>query len=114
MNKPLQSVVICFLSSLLILFFWNPAAQGKTNKKSSIDGEYEQTHRETDVTKIMSVLEKKVADQRLLEKAKEKLSTLREPEFSLITALSKQITKEGDRPGVDIAFLLLTALIIFS
>ncbi len=71
-------------------------------------------HRETDVMKILSVLEKKVGDQKLLEKAKEKLSTLKEPEFSLISSLSEQIVKEGDRPGVDIAFLLITALIILS
>jgi len=114
MNRSIKSILICFLSLFFIFFLWNPAVQAKTNKKSSVDGEYQQMHRETDVMKIMSVLEKRVGDQKLLEKTKEKLSTLREPEFSLITSLSEQIMKEGDRPGVDIAFLLLTALIIFS
>jgi hypothetical protein len=114
MNRSIQTILICFLSLFFIFFLWNPEALAKTDKKWSVDDEYQQIHRETDVMKIMSVLEKRVGDQKLLEKAKEKLSTLRGPEFSLITSLSEQITKEGDRPGVDIAFLLLTALIIFS
>lgn len=88
-------------------------AQAET-KKLSVDEAKQQMHRETDVMKIVSVLEMKVEDQKLLEKAKGKISTLREPEFSLITSLSEQIVKEEGRPGVDIAFLLLIALIILS
>ncbi len=113
MNKSIQYLAISLISFFFICL-WNQAAQTKTNKNLIAEGEYRQTHRETVVMKIMSLLETKVGDQKLLEKAKEKLSTLREPEFSLITSLAEQITKEGDRPGVNIAFLLLTALIIFS
>ncbi len=114
MNRSIQTILICFFSLCFIFFLWNPAAQAKANQKSSVDVEYQQMHRETDVMKIISVLEKKVGDHKLLEKAREKLSTLRGPEFSLISSLSEQMLKDGDRPGVDIAFLLLTALIIFS
>jgi hypothetical protein len=114
MNRSIQTILICFFSLCFIFFLWNPAAQAKANKKYSVDDEYQQMHRETDVMKIVSVLEMKVENQKLLEKAKEKISTLREPEFSLITSLSDQIVKEGGRPGADIAFLLLIALIILS
>jgi hypothetical protein len=89
MRKIIQSILICSLCLLFVFLLWNPTAQAET-KKSSVD-EYQQLHRETDVIKIMSVLEKKVGDQKLLETAKEKLSTLREPEFSLITSLSLSI-----------------------
>ncbi len=114
MNRSIQTILICFSSLCFIFFLWNPTAQAKANQKSSADDEYQQMHRETDVMKIISVLEKKVGDHKLLEKAKGKLSTLREPQFSLISSLSEQMLKDWDGSGVDIAFLLLTALIIFS
>ena len=112
MKRSIQFILICFLCLPFLVLLWNPPAQAETKKPGV--GEYQQLHRETDVIKIISVLEKKVGDQKLLEKAQEKLSTLREPEFSLITSLSEHLLREGDRPGVDIAFVLLTALIIFS
>ena len=114
MNRSIKIILSCFFSLCFIFFLWNPAAQAKANKKSSVDDEYQRMHRETDMLKIISVLEKKVGDRRLLEKAKEKLSTLREPQFHLMSSLSEQMLRDWDRPGVDIAFLLLTALIIFS
>ena len=50
----------------------------------------------------------------MLERAREKLFTLKEPQFSLIASLSEQIMKEEGQPGVDIAFLLITILIVLS
>ncbi len=101
------------LSLTFILSFWNPMLAMGEIRQSNIGGEH-QLHRETEVMKILSVLEKRIGDQKLLEKAKGKLITLKNPEFDLITSLSGQINKDGERPGVEIAFLLITALIILS
>ena len=112
MRRSIYSILISLLCLLFLFFPWNTRAQAET-RKPGVD-EYQSLHRETDVMKIISVLKKKVGDQKLLEKAKGKLSTMREPEFSLISSLAEHLLREGDRPGVDIAFVLLTALIIFS
>ncbi len=101
------------LSLIFIFSLLNPMLAMGEIKQSKI-GDENQMHRETDVMGILSVLEKRIGDQKLLEKAKGKLITLRNPEFDLITSLSGQIKKEGERPGVEIAFLLITALIILS
>ena len=93
---------------------WGQAIAEGEMKKPEIGLEYDEMHRETDVIKILAVLEKKIQDQNLLEKAKVKLFSLKDLEFDLITSLSKQIAKEGETPGVDIAFLLITVLIILS
>ena len=106
-------IATCFLSLLFIFSLCNPAVQAET-RRSNADGEYRGMHRETDMTKILSVLGKKVDDQKMLERAREKLFTLQEPQFSLIASLSEQIIKEGNQPGVDIAFLLITILIVLS
>ncbi|HSB03855.1 MAG TPA: hypothetical protein VLK23_01580 [Thermodesulfobacteriota bacterium] len=104
--------MILFFSFLSILMIWSPAAWGEIKRSKSGD-EYAR-HRETDVTKILSVLEKKIGDQKSLERAKEKLFALKDSELFLIASLSEQIAREGNKPAVDIAFLLITALIILS
>ena len=99
---------------LLALLTWNPVVAAREITDS---GGYEAFHgigREPDVLKILSVLEGKIKNQKSLVKAREKLLNLKESEFALITSLSEQITKEGETPAVDIAFLLITALIILS
>jgi hypothetical protein len=113
MKKSMRPLYICFLFLLFIFSLWNPAVQAET-RKSNADEEYRGMHRETDMAKILSVLEKKVDDQKMLDRARQKLLTLQEPQFSLIASLSEQIVKEGDQPGVDIAFLLITILIVLS
>jgi hypothetical protein len=113
MERSLRPISICFLFLLFAFCLCNPAVQAET-RKSNADEEYRGTHRETDMTKILSVLGKKVDDQKMLERAKEKLFTLKEPQFSLIASLSEQIVKEEDRPGADFAFLLITILMVLS
>lgn len=87
-------------------------ARGGTAAPSSED-HYISTHR-ANVLKILSVLENKMRDQQLLEKAKDKLFTLSDRQTRLIASLSDRIANEGNTAGADIAFLLITALIVFS
>ena len=99
---------------LFIPFFWNPiVAKGEGRTPEASDG-YHGIHRETAVLEILDVLGERIGDQRLLDKARRKLLTLKDPELNLITSLSEQIKGEGQKPGVDIAFLLITALLILS
>ena len=114
MIRSVRSILVWPLSVLFILFIWNPMiATGEIEKFKAGDESHERL-REPEVMKILSVLERKLADQKLLQKAKDKLLTLKDSELALITSLSEQVAKEGERPGVDIAFLLITALIILS
>jgi len=114
MKQSSKKIVIGLLSLLFLLFIWNPTIAIGEIKKSKAITEEHATYRETDVMKILSVLDKKIGDQKSLERAKEKLFALRDSQFFLIASLSEQIAREGDKPGVDIAFLLITALIILS
>lgn len=76
----------------------------------NFDDLYVSNHR-FNVHKILSVLENRTGDQKLLEKAKIKLFTLSDGQTRLIASLSDWVTKEGNATGSDIAFLLMTALI---
>lgn len=68
----------------------------------------------SEVFRILSVLEGRIEDPKLIQKVKDKLSTLREDRLRVVVSLSERIT-DGDRGAeTDIAFFLLTTLIIFS
>jgi len=76
MKRLIQTKGILALSFLFILMVWSPAARCEI-KKSKVDEEYAM-HRGTDVIKVLQVLEKKIGNQKSLEKAKAKLLTLKE------------------------------------
>ena len=71
-------------------------------------------NRKDDILKILSVLEKKTGDQKLVEKAKGKLFTFSDGEIQMISSLCDRISQDSYSAGADIAFLLITTLIIFS
>jgi hypothetical protein len=114
MKRSIKRLLTGLLSLFFIFFFWNPMAAMGEIREPRMGVEYHEVRRRDDVMKILSVLKERVGDQESLERAKGKLFTLKDSEFNLINSLSEQITKEGERPGVDIAFLLITALIILS
>lgn len=71
-------------------------------------------HRRADVIKILSVLENRTEDKKILEKARKKLFNLSDRQFSLVASLSERIAKEGNKAGTEMAFLLITVLITLS
>lgn len=76
------------------------------------------TKTKVNIFKILSVLDNKLdhktRDQKLLEKAKEKLSTLDEKQIRLLASLSDRIANHDRSTSTEIAFLLVTALIVLS
>ena len=67
-----------------------------------------------DMLKVLSVIGHRTGDQRLLEKVKYKLSMMSDDRLSLAVSLSERAADDGHGVKTDIAFFLLTTLIIFS
>ena len=65
------------------------------------------------IDRIVSALETRIDDAKLLEKAKDKLRTLGSKDLGLIASLCERMSEEGGA-GADIAFFLVTALIVLS
>jgi len=113
-NK-ISQVLIAVLFIFSIMMFGFP---GQSPAVARFDVKKESNHysvnRKDDISKILSVLEKKTGDQKLVEKAKDKLFTLSRREIQLITSLCERISHDSYSAGADIAFLLIITLIIFS
>lgn len=66
-----------------------------------------------DQANVLSLLEKKIGDRQLLEKARGKLLSLDEEHTRLIASLSERITNDRSA-GADFAYLLIATLLILS
>ena len=69
---------------------------------------------QAEIPKILAVLECKVEDHNLLETAKKKLLTLDRRKMQLLSSLCDQISNDGQSAGSDVAFLVMTILIVLS
>lgn len=71
-------------------------------------------NRQAALDRILSVLEVKMGRHGVPGKVRDKLLTLSDGQIQLIASLSDRIGGEDRTAGADIAFLLITALIILS
>lgn len=64
-------------------------------------------------SEILSLLEQRIDNPQIMDKAREKLQSLDEGQLRLIASLSERIMVDRSA-GADVAYLLLAALIILS
>ena len=63
---------------------------------------------------ILKVLENKMGNQKIPQKALDKLLSLSDEQIGLIASLSERIADNTRDVGADVAFLLITALLVWS
>ena len=100
------------LLGLFIVFIGGPSvAADRTPGLRSDDGFYA-TSSKTEALKILSILERKLGNREVTDRVKEKLFTMDHQQTRLILSLSEFMANHSETVGADIAFLLITALII--
>jgi hypothetical protein len=67
-----------------------------------------------DMFKVLSVIGRHTGDRKLLEKVKYKLSSMSHDRLRLAVSLSERLSDDNRGVRRDIAFFLLTTLIVFS
>ncbi len=107
-----------FTPALIIIFFCASLVAHASPVHGAVDLRKRSTVREpaanVEMVKILPVLEGKIGDRQLLEKSKEKIYAMDDREVRLIAALCEKISTERQGLSSDIAFLLVTALIVLS
>lgn len=86
------------------------ARQEQTSSLQQVDP----LRREIGVLKIQTVLQGKLGDQKLTDSAKSKLLLLDDRRIHLLSRLCDRVLLNGETAGSDVAFLLLTMLIVLS
>jgi hypothetical protein len=67
-----------------------------------------------DLRKVLSVVEHRTKDEKVLERMRDKLSSLGDRELHLAASLCERIARDDDSAGADFAFSIVTALIVLS
>jgi hypothetical protein len=70
--------------------------------------------RDHDLNKIIGILESRIKNHHLPEKAKSKLAAMNDEEIRLLKSLCDRLSQTADTAGADFALLLATALIVLS
>lgn len=110
----MTSMTLWFLPFLFLIVIWDVSVTYGTGPDSKLNRSCIATNWEADRFKVLSVLENRMGDRKLIEKAKDKLFTLSGKQTRLIAALSERITNAEETAGTDIVFLLIIALIVLS
>ena len=105
------SAQIFFLLCALLLACGSPAHGAVTAQRQSIVRE---PALNVEMLKILPVLEDKIENRKLLQRSKEKIYAMNSLELHLVAALCEKISDEGQTVSSDIAFLLVSALIVLS
>jgi hypothetical protein len=103
--------IATWLVILQIIIFFLDISTAASRAITPNSGDRYVFDRRANVLKILLVLEDKMGDQQLLERAKDKLFTLSEGQIRLIASLCDRVVKEGNKTAGDISFLLITVLI---
>ena len=67
---------------------------------------------EAELQRVLSVIERRTTDGKVLEKMQKKLVTLGERELHLAASLCERIARDDDSAGANIAFSIVTAMIV--
>lgn len=100
-------ILACLVSIVSVPSSLGYQPAGAFNEGSEIAGK-------NTLLKIVSTLAIRNPDRKVLDKATEKLSAMNDRDFRLIAALCNRIPADGVTAGADIAFSLITAMIILS
>jgi hypothetical protein len=67
-----------------------------------------------EISLILKVLEHKMGNQKIPQKALDKLLNLNDGQIALIASLSQRIADNTQTVGADVAFLMITAILVWS
>jgi hypothetical protein len=103
---PAALMYILSIASATVSFGYQPAG--------AFSSGYAEIADKNAVSKIVSVLAIRSSDGKVLGKAAEKLSAMNNRDLRLISSLCDRISADGGTAGADIAFSLITAMIVLS
>jgi hypothetical protein len=110
----MKKIRIVFLLFGLIMFFGNPRpGLCMIRDTRSVEGELG-TVKDESISRILLVLGDRVDDQKLRGKTIDKLITLNDEKIQLISSLCDKIAMNRNSAGSDIAFSLVSIIIILS
>ena len=86
----------------------------RSDREFQVEPSSHVNHRDTDIPKIVFLLEDKVGSRKVTEKVKDKAFTLSDEQTRLIASLAELTANSAQAAGAELVFLVITILIIVS
>ncbi len=110
---PLLVILLCIV--VFERLSWASLPGGGDHKPAFPQGiRMSQADRDTDLNKIIKVLEGRIKNHHLPKKAKNKLAAMNDDDIRIVKSLCDRLSKTGDTASADFALLLVTAVIVLS
>ncbi|MBI4638197.1 MAG: hypothetical protein HY727_17815 [Candidatus Rokubacteria bacterium] len=114
-NRLVTTLLLSSATTLLAISSWDGAAAAARPGTPPTHHRYEPAvDRQVETARIVAVLERNIADPRVVRKAASKLATLSDRQRRLIASLSERMAADDEGPAPGIALLLITALLTLS
>jgi hypothetical protein len=113
-KKITKSTIIAFWLLPVSLFMVSPNLADARPVQAGAQELSKTIGAQAEISKVLGVLESRVEDYDLLETAKRKFLTLDHHKTRLLSSLCDRIVSDGHTAGSDVAFLLMTILIVLS
>lgn len=111
--RALLKDVLWLLLLLLLLFLLINGAEAAFVMTVQNEGSFQQ-NRKNHINKVLLTLESRIQDREVLEKAKEKICELPAGKLSLMSSLCDRISAGESAVGSEIAYSLVSAMIVLS
>ena len=110
---------MCALLVLSLLFAGSSPAAGRQGTAAPSLTMPEQTPERTmehraDLQQVLSVIGHRTKNEKVRERMREKIFTLGDRELHLAASLCERIARDDHSPGANIAFSIVTAMIVLS
>jgi len=109
-----KKIALSLLPLLLISFFTGLSTVFGAIDSLNVAKSPAPPGRGEEISMILRVLENKMSNQKIPQKVLDKLLSLSDEQIGLIAALSERIADNTRTVGADVAFLLITALLVWS
>jgi hypothetical protein len=110
----IKKALYCSAVFLCILSIGSASASLGYLPAGAIQSRYGEIDGQDQIPKILSVLEIRSCERIIIDKAAEKLSAMNKRDIQLIASLCDRISADAGTAGADIAFSLITAMIVLS
>ncbi len=106
--------LIIFLFIMFVLLIGNVSGAFAATIGTTSNARHTGLSSRDEISKIMSVLASRKPDKKVLEKAADKMSDMNERNLRLMSSLCDRISSDDGTPAADLAYSLLTTLIVLS
>jgi hypothetical protein len=113
-QRLLQTIALLSLAGMIVPAGVSAAAGAQGTAAPGLSQAGQVRDHQADVLKVLSVIEHRAHDGKVLDRMREKVGALNDRQLRLAASLCERIALDDHSAGANIAFSIVTAMIVLS